>query len=179
MRAEEVTTGESMIRRIALFKRLPTLRWRPREDEQIVPRDMQNQYPDLASDFAILEQELMPSFRMLDNEALRAQNLFRRRQLVLIVGGVMATTLGALHAARQNERWIGVTEAVVAGILTMMSFISREMNDQKKYLSNRLRAETLRGEYFLFLGRIGNYANDADRLQRLVRRVFDIKSEEN
>ena len=168
-----------MLRRITLFKRLPMLRWRPRGNEQIVPPETQNQFPDLTSDFAILEQDLMPSFRKLDNEALRAQNRFRLQQVVLIVGGVIAITLGAVRAAHTDAIWSGIAEAAVAGLLTSVSFIAREFNEQKKYFSNRLKAETLRGEYFLFLGRIGNYANDADRAQNLIRRVADIESEES
>lgn len=168
-----------MLRRITLFKRLPMLRWRPRENEQIVPPETQNQFPDLTSDFAILEQELIPGFRKLDNETLRAQNRFRRQQVILIAGGVIATTLGAVQAAHAKKIWPGIAEAAVAGFLTSVSFIAREFDEQKKYFSNRLKAETLRGEYFLFLGRMGNYANDADRVQNLIRRVADIESEES
>ncbi len=167
-----------MLRRITLFKRLPMLRWRPKEDEAIVPLETQNQFPDLASDFSILERELMPRFRKLDNEALRAQNLFRLQQVVLITGGVIATALGAIHAARANSIWAGVGEAAVAGFLTTVSFIAREFNEHMKYFSNRLKSEALRSEYFLFLGRIGGYKNEADRVRNLILRVTDIESEE-
>jgi len=167
-----------MLRRVTLFKRLPMLRWRPRENEQIVQPETQNQFPDLKSDFDILEHELMPSFRNLDNEALRGQNLFRLQQVILIAGGVITTTLGAVQAALTKEVWPGVAEAVVAGFLTSVSYIARQFNEQKDYFSNRLKAETLRGEYFLFLGRLGKYANDDDRVQSLIRRVADIESEE-
>lgn len=167
-----------MLRRIALFNRLPRFRWRPVENEQIVPHEMQNQFPDLKSDFDILDRNLMPSFRKLDNEALRAQNLFRLQQVVLIAGGVITTTLGAVQAALAEEVWPGVTEAMVAAFLTSVSYIAREFNEQKNYFSNRLKAEALRGEYFLYLSRTGNYAND-DRAQNLVRRVADIESEES
>jgi len=169
-----------MLRRIALFKRLPMLPWQaPEKIQEIVPPETRSQFPDLTPDFAILETELMPGFRRLDNEALRAQNLFRLQQVILIAGGVIATTLGAIQAAHTKEVWPGVAEAAVAGFLTSVSYIAREFNEQKKYFSNRLKAETLRGEYFLFLGRMGNYANDADRAQNLIRRVAAIESEES
>jgi Protein of unknown function (DUF4231) len=175
----EIFQGEPMLRRITLFKRLPNLLWRPPESEQqIVEPEAQNQFPELKSDFEILEQELMPSFRKLDNEALRAQNLFRLQQVILLAGGVITTTLGAVQAAHAKERWPGAAEAVVAAFLTSVSYIAREFNEQKNYFSTRLKAEALRGEYFLFLGRIGNYANDDDRAQNLIRRVADIESEE-
>jgi hypothetical protein len=166
-----------MLRRITLFKRLPMLFWRQKENEQIISLKDQDKYPDFKADFEILERELMPYFRQLDNEALRAQNQFRRQQVILIVGGVIATTLGAIQAANANATWPGVAEAAVAAFLTMVSVIAREFNAQGKYFSDRLKAETLRAEYFLFLGRLGNYANDADRAQNLVRRVAQIESE--
>jgi hypothetical protein len=169
-----------MLRRITLFKRLPTLRWHaPKKMQEIVPSETQSQFPDLRSDFAMLEQELMPSFRRLDNEALRAQNVFRLQQVILIVGGVIVTTLGAIQAAHTKVVWPGVAEAVIAGFLTSVAYIAREFNEQKKYFSDRLKAEMLRGEYFLFLGRMGNYVNDADRAHSLIRRVAEIESEES
>jgi uncharacterized protein DUF4231 len=168
-----------MLRRITLFKRLPIFLWRPPKiEQQFVEPQAQNQFPALKSDFDMLEKELMPSFRRLDNEALRAQNLFRLQQVILIAGGVITTTLGAVQAAHSKESWPGIAEAVVAAFLTSISYIAREFNEQKNYFSNRLKAEALRGEYFLFLGRIGNYANDDDRAQNLIRRVDDIESEE-
>jgi len=167
-----------MLRRITLFKQLPTLRWQPRGNDPLVPSEAQNQFPDLAADFAVLEQELMPSFHRLDSEAARAQNRFRRQQVLLIAGGVITTTLGAVQASHANMIWPGLAEAAVAGLLTSVSFIAREFNEQKKYFSSRLKAEMLRGEFFLFLGRLGNYANDADRVPNLIRRVADIELEE-
>ncbi|MCG3163436.1 MAG: hypothetical protein JMDDDDMK_04849 [Acidobacteria bacterium] len=172
-----------MLRSITLFKRLPKLRWRPKEGEQIIHlapddqySDCREKYPDFKADFDILERELMPHFRELDNAALSAQNQFRLQQIILIVGGVIATALGAIQAANVKAAWPGVAEAAVAASLTMVSVIAREFGAQKKYFSDRLKAETLRAEYFLFLGRLGNYANDADRAQNLIRRVAEIES---
>jgi hypothetical protein len=167
-----------MLKRIALFKRLPMLFWRPRKDNQIVAPEIQNNYPDFKADFDVLEQNLLPYFRELDNEALRAQNQFRRQQIILIVGGVIASTLGAVQAALSEAKWPGISEAGLTAFLTMVAFFARELNAQKHYFANRLKAETLRGEYFLFLGRMGSYANDADRVPNLIRRVADIESEE-
>jgi uncharacterized protein DUF4231 len=168
-----------MLRRITLFKRLPKLFWSPdKAPRQIVKPETQNQFPDLKSDFEILEETLMPRFRNLDDEALRAQNQFRRQQIILIVGGVITTTLGAIQAAFTEKIWPGAAEAAVAAVLTMVSVIAHDFDAQKKYFSNRLKAETLRSEYFLFLGRTGNYANEDDRVPSLIQRVTDIESEE-
>jgi hypothetical protein len=160
---------------LSLFKRLPYLRWRPKEGEQIVSPEVQANYPVFAEDFEQLEQKLMPHFRELDNEALHAQNQFRLEQVALIFGGALATTLGAIQAALAEAAWPGIVEAVLAAMLVAIALRVRALKAQERYFTNRLKAETLRGEYFLFLGRIGPYADNRYRIQRLIRRVADVK----
>jgi len=167
-----------MLMSIALFKRLPRLFWEPKKDVQVLPLEIQSQYTDFQADFDILEKKLMPYFRDFDNEALRAQNQFRRQQVTMIAGGVIAATLGAIQAAFSEASWPGMAEAALTAFLTMVAFFVRELDAQKKYFSNRLKAETLRGEYFRFLGRLSEYAGDADREANLIRRIADIESEE-
>lgn len=162
---------------IALFKRRPMLFWKPRIDEQIVPLNARKGYSYLEADFKILEERLMDSFRRLDNEALRAQNHFRWQQIILIVGGVMTGTLGAIQAAMSDATRVpGVVEGIIATLLTAVAVIARQTESQKKYFSKRLKAEMLRGEYFLFLGRLGAYKDDASRVRNLIRRVAEIES---
>jgi hypothetical protein len=84
---------------VTMFKRLPSLRWSPPRDQQIVSMEAQKQSPLFADDFKTLEDELMPYFRELDAEALRVQNQFRLDQVTLIFGGALATILGAVHAS--------------------------------------------------------------------------------
>jgi hypothetical protein len=160
---------------LSLFKRLPYLRWRPKEGEQIVSLRVQANYPAFAEDFEQLEQKLMPHFRELDNEALRTQNQFRLEQVALIFGGALATTLGAIQAALAEAAWPGIIEAVLAAMLAATALRTQALKAQERYFTNRLKAETLRGEYFLFLGRVGHYAKDRHRIQRLIRRVADVK----
>ena len=163
---------------MVLFRRLPGLRWRPHQDEQIVPLAAQAEYPEFADDFAILERELMPRFRALDNQALRRQNQFRLHQVTLIFGGGLATVLGALQAGYPAVAWPGAAEAVVAGFLSTVAFRQRELHARDRYSVNRLKAELLRSEYFLFLGRVGAYADDAARVRHLVRRVAQVLEEQ-
>ncbi|HEX4949170.1 MAG TPA: DUF4231 domain-containing protein [Blastocatellia bacterium] len=162
---------------IILFKRWPFLFWKPKENEPIVSPEMQQQFPALQTDFAFLEQQILEDFRTFNNQALHAQNQFRQQQIWLIIGGVVTTTLGALQAAWSNVPWPGVAESIVAAMLTTLGFLVQRLDAQKKYYSNRLKAELLRGEYFLFLGRIGAYNNDNSRQQTLIRRVVEIQSE--
>ena len=93
---------------VALLNRLPALRWRPQQNQQIVAPADQARYPLLAEDFTFLEREIMPHFRQLDNEALRRQNQFRLEQLALIFGGALASALGAFHFAFADAAWLGV-----------------------------------------------------------------------
>jgi len=160
---------------LTLFKWLPYLRWRPKEGEQIVSLEVQARYPAFADDFELLERELMPHFRELDNEALRTQNQFRLEQMALIFGGALATALGAIQAALADAIWPGIVEAVLAAGLAAITLGARALKAQERYFTNRLKAETLRGEYFLFLGRVGSYADDDYRVQQLIRRVADVK----
>lgn len=159
---------------MVLFKRLPKLRWKPPEKEELVPIEAQARRPDLAADFATLESELMPYFRELDANALRLQNQFRLRQVTLIFGGALATILGALHANLASA-WIGISETVLAAVLSGVAVRSLTARAHERYSSDRLKAEKLRSEYFLFLGRIGTYLDERERLPQLIRRVGEVK----
>ena|SRR5215471_16024239 len=162
---------------IALFRRRPILFWKPRINEQIVPPDQRKEFSAFEDDFKILDERLMENFRRMDNEALRAQNQFRRQQIILIIGAAMTSSLGAIQAAMpETAPWPGLIEAVIAAMVAAVAFIAKQTEPQKKYLSNRLKAETLRGEYFLFLGRAGAYKDDASRVRNLIHRVAEIES---
>jgi hypothetical protein len=163
---------------VALLKRLPTLRWQPQADQQIVAPADQARYALFAEDFMFLERELMPHFRRLDNEALRGQNQFRLEQLIMIFGGALAAALGAFHVALTDAPWLGIIEAAVALFLAAISQRARALKAQEMYLTQRLKAELLRGEYFLFLGHVDRYADLQQRNQQLRRRVTEIITEE-
>ena len=139
--------------------------------------DAQKQSRLFADDFKTLEDELMPHFRELDAEALRVQNQFRLDQITLILGGALATILGALHASLSAAPavWAGIIESVLAAALSAVALRLQGTHAQERYFSDRLKAETLRSEYFLFLGRVGTYADEQERLPCLIRRVADIK----
>jgi hypothetical protein len=72
---------------------------------------------------------------------------------------------------------LAVLEAVIAGLLTAAVVYVRARNSQREYFTKRLKAERLRGEYFLFLGRVGEYAegDDHERLRLLRRRIRDLE----
>jgi hypothetical protein len=156
---------------MAMFRRLPWLRWKLKVNQEIVPQDVQGEYPAFSQDFGFLEGELLPSFRGLDNEALRAQNQFRLEQLLLILGGALSTILGAVQATLANTVWPGIVLFVLAAALGVVAARVRQLKAQDLYFTSRLKAEMLRGEYFLYVGRIGIYSSELDRKKRLAERV--------
>ena len=159
----------------------PRLVWRAGKRVPLVAPDLRAASPALAEDFDVLDRELLPDFYELDEGALRAQNTFRLGQLFVILGGSAATALGAVQAALGGGvTEIGVAEALVAGTLAAAVAYVRGRQAQREYFTTRLKAERLRGEYFLFLGRVSPYDLDDDheRLQRLRKQVSTIEAEE-
>lgn len=159
----------------------PRLFWRAGERYPLVSVELRAASPALAEDFDVLDRELLPDFYELDEGALRAQNTFRLGQLFVIVGGAAATSLGAVQAALGGGvTEIGIAEALVAGTLAAAVAYVRERQAQREYFTTRLKAERLRGEYFLFLGRVPPYDldDDAERLRRLREQVSKVEAEE-
>jgi hypothetical protein len=159
----------------------PRLFWRAGERYPMVSAELRAASPALADDFEVLDRELLPDFYELDEGALRAQNTFRLGQLLVIVGGAAATSLGAVQAALGGGvTEIGIAEALVAGLLAAAVAYVRGRQAQREYFTTRLKAERLRGEYFLFLGRVAPYDSDddAERLRRLRGQVTKIEGEE-
>lgn len=165
--------------RIPLFKRFPSLRWRPQASAEIIEPQNHADHPAFTGDFKVLEDNLMGEFRRLDTEALRGQNQFHLEQVTLILGGALVTALGAIQvtlaALLHNSLAPGLAEAVIAAVLAGVAQYARSSKSQERYFSSRLKAEALRGEYFRFLGRIGDhYANEQRRVVHLQQRVVAI-----
>ena len=98
--------------------------------------------------------------------------------MTLILGGAVIAILGSLQAALGDTvTWPSVAQLVVGAILTGVGTMQTKLATQQRYLRERLVAERLRSEAFLFLGRIGYPAGaDAARAQ-LVARVTEIQAE--
>lgn len=170
------------IRKVAMLRDLPRLRWRPGDTYPLVNPELRQRAGGLESEFEVLDRELLPTFKELDRTALRSQNYFRLGQLLLIVGGLLATALGALQTALgAGVVWIAIVGAVVSGGLSGIVFYMRGRNLQRDYFSARLKAELLRGEYFVFLGRVDPYTaqEPEERERELRQRVAEIESAES
>ena len=165
----------------ALVKSLPHPRWRPGPRYPLVPPKDRAAAPALADDLEILDRELLPDFYELDEGAQRAQNTYRLGQVFVILGGAAATALGAVQTALGGGNVvIGIAEALVSGALTGGVAYVRGRQAQHEYFTTRLKAERLRGEYFLFLGRLEPYRAAAreQRMAALRGRVGQIVTEE-
>jgi hypothetical protein len=169
------------LRDVPLFHQLPRLRWRTAAEEPFVSQRLLARSPDQRPEIELLERELVPRFRELDRASLRTQNAFRLGQLSLIVGSAAASALGAAQAALGGGVVaLAVPEALVAGVLAgLLAYVGRR-NAQREYFTERLKAERLRAEYFIFLAGAGDYAAEEDHVRAalLRRRIRTIASHE-
>ena len=173
------------MKRPALVERFPKpFWWRPdrdkpwRTDWPVLPADADDNYPELIPDFKIWRDQLEQPFRRLDHEAQLLQNQFWRQQVTLIAGGLLATGLGAYQAATGGgNKGVAAAQAVIAGLLTGLTALVRARHAQEGYLTARLKAERIKSEFFLFMGRVGGYAENG-REERLRQQVEDIADAE-
>src|SRR5258708_1757830 len=117
-----------LLRRIALFKRFPKLQPMA-ETPYIIKPEEQSKYPGFKEDFETLERELMPYFRVLDNEALRGQNGYRWTYIILIFGGTFVTILGIIQLTVQAPA-LALGGAIVAVLLGAATTAARTFHYQ-------------------------------------------------
>lgn len=158
----------------SLFARFPSLR-APSSAGPVIPAALRAEYPTLADDFAMLDRLVAPAFRKSDTAALRHQNCYRRQQVTILLGSVVASGLGGLQAVFAEQRWPGLLLAVLGITLAMSSRATSELNAQTDYLTERVKAERLRALHFRFLSRTGPFEK-ADRAASLRRAVVAIES---
>jgi hypothetical protein len=170
--------------RPALIARFPRLFWHPSEtgswdnDWPVVSPQSLDDYPWLRMDLTVWPEQLDHRFRQLDHRAQILQNRFWRQRVLLIGGGLLATSLATIQAAWGGGHvWLAVTQAVLTGLLAGLAVLLRSRRAQYGYLSARLKAERIKSEFYLFLARSGDYAHD-DRVARLSQAVDDIEASE-
>jgi hypothetical protein len=166
----------------ALLKRFPRLFPRSPEDEPwpgdrpLVPPESLTKYQTLESDIALWTRQLEPRFLKLDHRAQNLQNQFWRQRVMLIAGGLLATSLATIQAAVGGGNvYLAASQAVLTGLLAGLTVLIRSRRAQRGYLSARLRAEQIKSEFFLFLARAGDYA-EGDRVIRLEQQVDNIEA---
>jgi hypothetical protein len=66
---------------------------------------------------------------------------------------------------------------VIGGLVSAVALRARELNARERYMGSRLKAERLKSEYFLDLGRSGNYGSEPDAERALRRRIVQIETD--
>ncbi len=133
-------------------------------------------YPTLKEDLEAAERVLGPAYREADERSLRYQRRFRRTELAIIYGGVVAVGLGVVAGLTETgslSTTLAVGEAVLAAALGSLAFIARNLRWHKRWLESRWIAEKLRGERFLFVGRLGIYAGASEPERTLRQRLVE------
>jgi hypothetical protein len=143
-----------------------------------------DEYPSLTADLEMAKELLNPAFERADAVALRFQRRFRAGELTLILGAVVAIALGAIAAAnlpgagQTGEEALNIwalAEAILTSLLGFLTFVVLRLRWHQRWLRQRTIAESLRGEQFLFLGRVGVYADSRDKRRTLEARVLEIE----
>ncbi len=166
----------------ALVKRFPTFRRRSEggqwpDDWPVVLPAALNDYPALADDLAVWRDQLESRVRRLDHRAQILQNQFWRQRVLLIAGGLLATSLATAQAAVGGGNvYLAVIQAVLTGLLAGLTVLIRSRRAQQGYLSARLKAERIKSEFFVFLAMAHPY-KDGGRIARLLQQVDDIEAE--
>lgn len=179
-REDERQSKKAKKKRPALIAFFPKLRWPDTPPTPGIDPILYCEFPDeyrehLGADWDVLQKHLAQAYVEEDAEAGRAQNEYRRDQVVLIIGGVIATGLAALPG---ELGWVGwkVIAAIWAAFLAAWASRSRDLNAQERWRTSRLKAELLRGEYFLFMSGAPPYGDPGCRVRNLRRRVAEIRS---
>ena len=98
--------------------------------------------------------------------------------MALIVGGVVATSLGVIQATLGGGVvGLAAAQAVLTGTLAGLTVLIRSRRAQQGYLTARLKAERIKSEFFMFLARTGEYAGPDPRTV-LSQQVDEIETAE-
>ncbi|HEU5158812.1 MAG TPA: DUF4231 domain-containing protein [Streptosporangiaceae bacterium] len=140
-----------------------------------MPPGERDAFPDLAADFAFLDQELMPAFTELDELAQREQNRYWRQQVSLVAGALLITLFGTVQAGLRDQVWPGVVVGLLAAAMGAVTATARQQDVQGAYLKARIKAERLRGLYFTYLAGLEPYGDPRSRRKALISGVAAIK----
>lgn len=156
----------------AIFRRWPRLRLKIIAPV-VIPAGRAERYPALAADLAVIDEIILPAFSSYDINAQRAQNIFHRQQVILIVVGALTSGFGAVQAALGHDAWPGIVVGVLGAFSAGTAALAQERRAQRTYLDDRTKAERLRAAAFAYLGELPPFSG-ADRRARLAQAVADV-----
>jgi hypothetical protein len=161
-----------------LFNRRPRLLYTPKQSSKLIDPAVRADHPALAHQFAEIESLVDPAYEELDQAALRSQNWYRLLATSLIVVGGIATVVGGLQGVFKAEAGVfGGIETALGIVLAVLAYVLRQSSMQKRYVRERLAAERVRGEPFLYLTGSGPYVDAADPDELLRARVETAKGQ--
>jgi len=129
----------------------------------------------LADDFAFLDRELMPAFTELDLRAQREQNRYWRQQVSLVAGALLISVFGAVQAGLREHVWPGLAVGLLGAAMGAITATARHRDVQGAYLTTRIKAERLRGLYFMYLTGLDAYGDPGSRRKALISDVAAVK----
>ncbi len=147
---------------LALFTRFPRLRARA-QSWPVIPPGVDDEFPTLQEDLAVLHEDVTPAYSTYDAEALKEQNSHRLQQVVLLVGSALTSGLGGIQAMVSDQRWPGILLGGLGFVLGVFGIWVKRHGALDRYLHARLRAERLRALHFRYLARSGSYSGDSRR----------------
>jgi uncharacterized protein YjbI with pentapeptide repeats len=162
----------------------PSASWRKTE---IVPLSAQRSHPALSEDFRFLDQRLLPEFRDLTARAERTASrlrLWHAAVLALaIIGVLFAAGIGYTIVADQPYQapglaWNAVVPLGIAAVASATMLLPAYRRLSGSRVSLQRAATRLRAEYFLYLGRIGVYADPGQRRNTLEQQISAIAQED-
>lgn len=154
---------------IALFSRRPRLRLKIAEPVLIRAEHIET-YTALAGDLATVRELIGPQFNEYDVNAQRAQNRYRRQQVILFCVSALTTAFGSVQAAYSHQVWPGVVVAVLGVLSAAVAGLGEERGAQRTYLDQRTKAERLRAMAFAYLAELPPFTGH-DRQMKLVDAV--------
>jgi len=154
----------------------------------VVPVSGQRDYPALSEDFRFLDQRLVPELTSLTALARAKTRLLRFWDTAVIAYAAIAVVLVAQtdypligdHSLAPNAiGWATVAVLGVAGLVAASLLLPGYRGLRARRAAFQRGADGLRAEYFLFLGRIGGYADPVPIRRRnlLEERIKAIKQE--
>jgi uncharacterized protein YjbI with pentapeptide repeats len=152
----------------------------------IVPVSAQRDYPALSEDFRLLDQRLVPELASFNARATAVARSLRSWRGLVVAFAAAAVALAAAFdypfvfgqmPEPDGIAWAAAAVLGVAALLTGSLLLPayRRMGERRSALQRA--ADRLRAEYFLFMGRIGGYADPGQRRKILEERIKTIIQE--
>ena len=149
-----------------------------RRAPEILPVSAERDFPAFATEFRFLEKEILPSFRDASERANRLAYWHRSSQaaILAVIGCAVVIGLTAfLGASTAPGLWLVAVPSVAVAATASLTVIGNLRRWQERSTALHLTAERLRREYFLYLGRLGEYADKDTRndvLKNEIKRIM-------